>query len=166
MNTLLILVLLCGIIAVAVKKKVDEERRALDALVAHLKAQIEEMNKNPLVIALKLDEEIALLKAASEKLADLPETRSERVILKEQLRIASFEVKLYEMVHKGCHPNPDAINTDWCLTSARLQLQFAQARMQSIKSIESITNKAAGLANTSADNGAGANESKPPRESK
>lgn len=143
MNTLLLLFLLAGIVVTAAWKKVAAERKELEDLTRRMQAQIEEMNKHPLVISLKLSEEIALLQAEASKLPDLPETRSEHVILKEQLRIASFEIKLYEMVHKGCHPNPDAINTEWCLTSARLQLQFAKARFTAIKSVVNTHNSAA-----------------------
>lgn len=150
MNTLLLLFLLAGIVVTAAWKKVAAERKALEDLTRHLQAQIDEINKQPLVISLKLSEEIALLQAEAARLPDLPETRSEHVILKEQLRIASFEIKLYEMVHKGCHPNPDAINTEWCLTSARLQLQFAKARFAAIKSLVNKNNSAATLAPASA----------------
>lgn len=88
--------------------------------------------EHPLVRVIALEEKVQEQEARFSALPELPETLDERRIVREQLRMARFECRLLYSIHSGHHPNPDAINTEWCHTAAELYLQFARARLDKL----------------------------------
>lgn len=88
--------------------------------------------EHPLIKVINLTSRIDFFLDDVEALPEDPATLSERRILKEQVRMATFERDLLLSVLTGHHPNPSAINTDWCFTSAELYLKFARDRLDRI----------------------------------
>lgn len=88
--------------------------------------------EHPLIKVINLTRQIEAVKKEFEALPEDPATLSERRILKEQVRMATFERDLLLSVYTGHHPNPSAIDTDWCFKSAELYLKFARDRLDRI----------------------------------
>ncbi len=89
-------------------------------------------SEHPLIKVINLTRQIEAIKKEVEALPEDPATLSERRILKEQVRMATFERDLLLSVYAGHHPNPSAIDTDWCFKSAELYLKFARDRLDRI----------------------------------
>lgn len=84
----------------------------------------------PIYRALILAERVKTVQELADKLPQSDETLPERRIIAEQIRMARFESDLIKNVICGHHPAPDAIDIEWCYTSAELSLGFARARIE------------------------------------
>lgn len=85
---------------------------------------------HPIYRAVTLGERVKTVQEMANRLPQSDETLSERRIIAEQIRMARFESELIKTVICGHHPAPDAIDIEWCYTSAELSLGFARARIE------------------------------------
>ncbi|MBK7748045.1 MAG: hypothetical protein IPP57_13775 [Candidatus Obscuribacter sp.] len=85
---------------------------------------------HPIYRAVTLAERVKTVQELANRLPQSDETLAERRIITEQIRMARFESELIKTVICGHHPAPDAINIEWCYSSAELSLGFARARIE------------------------------------
>lgn len=85
---------------------------------------------HPIYRAVTLAERVKTVQELANRLPQSDETLAERRIITEQIRMARFESELIKTVICGHHPAPDAIDIEWCYTSAELSLGFARARIE------------------------------------
>ena len=129
-----LLVLLVFILALIASRK-QSPQSAPQAQPSEVSEEERYFQQHPLRPVLALSYRIEVLTKEAESLPDLAETLQERRILKEQLRMASFERDLLLSILTGHHPNASVIDTKWCFTSAELSLKFARARLKSISAV-------------------------------